>query len=52
MSTSKNLRGKKSSLLDPAPPGTKEADSEAAISDPDETSMDPVGGTLSNSTVH
>ena len=43
MSTSKNLRGKKSSLLDPAPPGTKEADLEAAISDPDETSMDPVG---------
>ena len=43
MSTSKNLRGKKSSLLDPAPPGTKEADSEAAIPDPDEISMDPVG---------
>ena len=43
MSASKNPRRKKTSLPDPAPPGTKEADSEAAIPDPDESIMDPVG---------
>ena len=43
MSASKNPRRKKTSLPDPAPPGTTEADSDAAIPDPDESIMDPVG---------
>ena len=38
-----STRGKKTSLPDPAPPGTEEADTEAAIPDPDESIMDPVG---------
>ena len=40
---SKNLREKKASPSVPRPPGSKEVDIEAALSDPNEIVMDPVG---------
>ena len=40
---SKSLRGKKTSPSDHVPPGSKEADTEASSSDPNEKILDPVG---------